>query len=66
MVGIFSINWCGNINLTTYYLDESDEEDDGIPKRKRRFQAERAAEGMEMDDDQVNIKITISTKATFC
>lgn len=46
--------WNWKLNLLIF-LDESDEEDDGLPKRKRRFQAERAAEGMEVDDDQVNI-----------
>ena len=32
--------------------DESDEDDDSRPARKRRL-AERAAEGMEVEDDQV-------------
>ena len=32
--------------------DESDDEEDTRPSRKRRL-AERAAEGMEMEDDQV-------------
>ena len=36
-------------------LDESDDEDDTRPSRKRRL-AERAAEGMEMEDDQVRRK----------
>jgi len=41
--------------LLILYLDESDEEDDGLPKRKRRYRAERAAEGMDVeDDDKVN------------
>ncbi len=34
------------------FKDESDEEDDSRPARKRRL-AERAAEGMEVEDDQV-------------
>ena len=42
-------------------LDESDDEDDTRPSRKRRL-AERAAEGMEMEDDQVRRKwLTQST-----
>lgn len=32
-----------------FFSDESDDEDGGLPKRKRRL-AERAAEGMEVDE----------------
>jgi len=38
--------------LNAKSIDESDDEDDSRPSRKRRL-AERAAEGMEMEDDQV-------------
>lgn len=34
------------------FKDESDEDDDSRPARKRRL-AERAAEGMEVEDEQV-------------
>lgn len=55
MVGILALICVEMETESVAFLDESDEEDDGLPKRKRRFQAERAAEGMEVDDDQVNI-----------
>jgi len=51
--GKFCFGKCCGINYNLLFLlDESDEDDDSRPARKRRL-AERAAEGMEMKDDQV-------------
>lgn len=49
-----SLQYC---NIFFLHIDETDDEDDGLPKRKRRL-AERAAEGMDMDDGQVPLVIT--------